>query len=223
MIGKMINGYKIVEHLGSGAFGNTYKVEKQGNQYALKLLKPEAINPEISSGGFKRFQREIRSLQKVNSNYVVKYIDDGVWIDNNIEHFYLIMEYVIGKDLDKFLKTEQKKFISDENLMRDIFAQIMNGLGDMHKIEIIHRDLKPANIFITNSQEIKLLDFGLVKMLDYSSITTKGKLVGTPFYMSPEIIQGKRPDYRSDLYSFGVMVYKIMSGVFPFSGENVYV
>lgn len=223
MIGEMINGYKIIDHLGSGAFGNTYKVEKQGNQYALKLLKPEAINPEISSGGFKRFQREIRSLQKVNSDYVVKYIDDGVWVDNNIEHFYLIMEYVIGKDLDKFLKTEQKKFISDENLMRDIFAQILNGLYDMHEIEIIHRDLKPSNIFITESQKIKLLDFGLVKMLDYSSITTKGKLVGTPFYMSPEIIQGKQPDYRSDLYSFGVMVYKIMTGEFPFSGENVYV
>lgn len=221
--GQLINEYKIIDSLGSGAFGNTYKVEKGGEIFALKILKPEAIHPEVSSGGYLRFKAEIKALQKVASDFVIKYFESGVWINNNIEHFYLVMEYVDGKDFDDFLKSNRSRFILDEALMRDIFSQVLVGLNDIHEKNVIHRDLKPANIFVTNENKVKILDFGLVKMLDYSSITTKGKLVGTPNYIPPELIEGKRPDYRSDLYSFGVMLYKILTDRFPFSGENVFV
>lgn len=219
----MVNEYMIINSLGSGAFGSTYKVEKSGEIFALKILKPEAIHPEVSSGGYLRFKAEIKALQKVTSEYVIKYFDNGVWINNNIEHFYLVMEYVEGKDFENFLKSSRSQFICDESLMRNIFSQVLVGLNDIHDKNVIHRDLKPANIFVTDENEIKILDFGLVKMLDYSSITTKGKLVGTPNYIPPEIIEGKRPDYRSDLYSFGVMLYKILTDRFPFCGENVFV
>lgn len=221
--GQMINEYKVIESLGSGAFGSTYKVEKDNRVFALKVLKPEAIHPEVSSGGYKRFKIEIKALQKVNSEYVIKYFDSGIWISNNIEHFYLVMEYVEGRDFENFLKSKRDEFITNEPLMRDIFSQILIGLNDIHSKDVIHRDLKPANIFITDENKIKILDFGLVKMLDYSSITTKGKLVGTPNYIPPEIIEGKRPDYRSDLYSMGVMLYRILTNQFPFKGENVFV
>jgi len=223
MLGKNINGYTVIDSIGSGAFGHTYKVQKDEKIYAMKILKPEAMSFEIQSEGFVRFQREIRALQKVKSDYVVEYYDSGEWIDKSVKHYYIIMEYIEGMDFDRYLKLHRTTFIKREDLMKDIFSQILKGLFDIHKVNIIHRDLKPANIYITIHSKVKLLDFGLVKMLDYSTITTKGKLVGTPLFMAPEMIEGKEIDYRSDLYSFGVLLYYIYTNKYPFTGENVFV
>ncbi len=223
MIGKIIDNYQILHQIGSGAFGHTYKVRKNDIIYAMKILKPEALGNEYQAGGFKRFNREIRSLQKVNSPYIVKYFDNGVWIDNEIEHYYIIMEYVSGNDFQKYLKKNKDTLINNEELLKIILGGILNGLSAIHKNNIIHRDLKPANIFICDNYQVKLLDFGLVKMLDYSSITTHGKLVGTPLFMSPKIIEGKQIDFRSDLYSFGVLLYYFFTGEYPFTGENIFV
>lgn len=223
MIGKEINGFQIIDSLGSGAFGHTYKVQKEGITYAMKILKPEAMSSEIQSEGFKRFQREIRSLQKVKSNFVVKYYDSGVWTDKSIDHYFIIMEFIQGMDFAKYLSLHRKSFVKDEAAMKNILSQILKGLFDIHSLNILHRDLKPANIYITDDAKVKLLDFGLVKMLDYSTVTTKGKIVGTPLFMSPEMIEGKVIDYRSDLYSFGVLLYYICTQEYPFQGENVFV
>ncbi|MBI5098108.1 MAG: serine/threonine protein kinase [Nitrospirae bacterium] len=223
MIGREINGFKIIDSLGSGAFGHTYKVQKGSEIYAMKILKPEAMSSEILSEGYKRFQREIRSLQKVQSDYVVEYYESGVWVDKAIDHYFIVMEFVEGMDFAQFLKLHRKTFIKDENMMQGILSQILQGLYDIHNLNIIHRDLKPANIYITDEDKVKLLDFGLVKMLDYSTVTTKGKIVGTPLFMSPEMIEGKTIDYRSDLYSFGVVLYFIFTQEYPFQGENVFV
>lgn len=146
MIGREINGFKIIDSLGSGAFGHTYKVQKGSAIYAMKILKPEAMSSEIQSQGFKRFQREIRSLQKVKSDYVVKYYESGVWIDKSIEHYFIVMEFVEGMDFAKYLKLHRKAFIKDESIMKIILSQILQGLFDIHNLNIIHRDLKPANI-----------------------------------------------------------------------------
>lgn len=223
MIGKVIDGFEIIDSLGSGAFGHTYKVQKDDAIYAMKILKPEAMSNEILSEGFKRFQREVRSLQKVTSDNVVKYYGSGVWTDKSIEHYFIIMEFIEGMDFARYLTQHRKSLIKDESAMKDILSQILKGLYDIHELNIIHRDLKPANIYITGDNKIKLLDFGLVKMLDYSTVTTKGKIVGTPLFMSPEMIEGKGIDYRSDLYSFGVLLYYIYTQEYPFQGENVFV
>ena len=223
MIGKVIDGFEIIDSLGSGAFGHTYKVQKEDVVYAMKILKPEAMSAEIQSEGYKRFQREVRSLQKVTSDNVVKYYSSGVWIDKTIEHYYIIMEFIKGMDFARYLTQHRKSLIKDESAMKGILSQILKGLYDIHELNIIHRDLKPANIYITDDKKIKLLDFGLVKMLDYSTVTTKGKIVGTPLFMSPEMIEGKGIDYRSDLYSFGVLLYYIYTQEYPFYGENVFV
>ncbi len=223
MIGLNINGYKITEAIGSGAFGHTYKAIKNDDIFAIKILKPEAMSDEIQSGGYKRFDREVRSLQKVKSEYVVKYYDSGVWLDKNIEHYYIVMELIEGMDFNKYLNNFREQLISNEVKMKEIFSGILEGLFAIHSQSIIHRDLKPANIFITKDDNVKLLDFGLVKMLDYSTITTRGKIVGTPLFMSPEIIEGKSIDFRSDLFSFGVLLYYIFTNEYPFSGENIFV
>lgn len=223
MIGREINGFKIIDSLGSGAFGHTYKIQRDNSIYAMKILKPEAMSSEIQSEGFKRFQREIRSLQKVKSDYVVKYYESGIWTDKSIEHYYIIMEFIEGMDFARYLKLHRISLIKDENKMKNLFSQILRGLYDIHNLNILHRDLKPANIYITDNDAVKLLDFGLVKMLDYSTVTTKGKIVGTPLFMSPEMIEGKEIDYRSDLYSFGVLLYFVCTEEYPFQGENVFV
>jgi len=223
MVGLNISGYRIIEAIGSGAFGHTYKASRNGKIHAVKILKPEAMSNEIQSGGYKRFYREIRSLQKVKSEFVVKYYDSGIWEDKGLEHYYIVMEFIEGMDFNRFLKNFRSQLLSDENQMKNIFSGILEGLFAIHSHSIIHRDLKPANIFITKDNQVKLLDFGLVKMLDYSTITTRGKIVGTPLFMSPEIIEGKTIDYRSDLFSFGVLLYYIFTKEFPFSGENIFV
>ncbi|GAH45506.1 unnamed protein product, partial [marine sediment metagenome] len=151
MIGKTIDGYKIIKAIGSGTFGHTFKAIKGNKIFAIKILKPEAMSNEIKSGGFKRFEREVRSLQKVNSEYVVKYINSGIWLDSEIEHYFIVMEYIDGVDFNKYLKKHRTEFIKNENLMKKIFSEILNGLYDMYKQKIIHRDLKPANIFITHN------------------------------------------------------------------------
>jgi serine/threonine protein kinase len=207
-IGDKIDGYAIIEDIGAGAFGRTYKAEKGGQFYAIKILKEDAIQSEID---FKRFQRECKALQKVDSTFVVKFHDQGVMLKNNIQNFYLVMEYLEGKNLAKVLSEGQL----DEVMIKDITNQILSGLLNLKKANIVHRDIKPENIFLTSQGRIKLLDFGLVKMLDYSSITLTGEAVGTLSYMPPEEIEGKAVDHRSDLYSLGVVLFHMLTGRYP--------
>ena len=141
MIGLNINGYKIIEAIGSGTFGHTYKAIKDDDVYAIKILKPEAISNEIQSGGYKRFNREVRSLQKVNSEYVVKYYDSGIWLDKDIEHYYIVMEFIEGMDFKKFLNNYRDKFLADEDQMKNVFSGILEGLYAIHNHFIIHNNI----------------------------------------------------------------------------------
>jgi len=210
-----INGYEIISAIGSGAFGRTYRVRKGGQVYAMKVLKPEAIRDDIDR---KRFQRECRALQKITSEHVVPYHDHGVFEQDGVETYYVVMGFVEGSDLQRRLRG--KTFPLPEAEIRAMLGQVLRGLADIHEQRIIHRDLKPANIFVTKDDAVKIVDFGLVKMIDYTTLTMTGAAVGTPLYMSPEEMQGKEIDHRSDLYSFGVLLYHLLTGTFPFTGDN---
>lgn len=212
---QIINGYEIISPLGSGAFGRTYRVRKSGKIYAMKVLKPEAIRDEIDR---KRFQRECRALQKITSEHVVPYRDHGVFEQDGVETYYIVMGFVEGTDLQRRLRGQS--FPLPEAEIRTVLGQVLKGLADIHKQRIIHRDLKPSNIFITKDGTVKILDFGLVKMIDYTTLTMDGAAVGTPLYMSPEEMQGKEIDHRSDLYSFGVLLYHLLTGTYPFTADN---
>ena len=211
----MFNGYEIISTIGSGAFGRTYRVRKGGNIYAMKVLKPEAVRDEIDR---KRFQRECRALQKITSDYVVPYYDHGVVEQDGADTYYIVMGFVEGSDLQRRLRG--RNFPLPEAEIRTVLSQVLKGLSDIHKQRIIHRDLKPSNIFITKDGAVKVLDFGLVKMIDYTTLTMTGAAVGTPLYMSPEEMQGKEIDHRSDLYSFGVLLYHLLTGTYPFTADN---
>jgi len=211
-----INGYEIQTSLGSGAFGRTYRVTKGGKVYAMKVLKPESIRTEVDR---KRFQRECRALQKITSDHVVAYHDHGTFDDDGRETYYIVMSFVEGTDFDRRLRGRSLPLAEAE--IRAVLGQVLAGLVDIHEHNIVHRDLKPANIFVAKDGAVKIVDFGLVKMIDYTTLTMTGEILGTPLYMSPEEMLDREVDHRSDLFSFGVLLYQLLTGHFPFPSGNI--
>jgi serine/threonine-protein kinase len=211
-----IDGYEIQASLGSGAFGRTYRVARGGEVYAMKVLKPEAIRTDVDR---RRFQRECRALQKIQSEHVVSYHDHGVFDDEGRETYYIVMSFIEGTDFDRWL--HGRNLPLPEAKIRAILRQVLAGLADIHAHNIVHRDLKPANIFIARDGVVKIVDFGLVKMIDYTTLTVTGEILGTPLYMSPEEMLDLEIDHRSDLFSFGVLLYHLLTGHFPFPSRNI--
>ena len=207
MIGRNINGYVIKEFKGSGSFGTVYSCEKNGVVYAIKIFSFSFVLTEFSKGNDNRITREITALKSVSHPNVVSYVDDGEFVDNGVKYLYVIMDYVDGQDLAHYIQTVN---ISTDAATA-IFKDIINGVDAIHAQHIVHRDLKPANIYITKTGQIKILDFGLSKLIDFTSITSTGAEIGSPLYMSPEQVQdGKNVDYRSDYYALGVIYYELL-------------
>lgn len=212
-----INGYQLGRLLGQGTFGETYEATKAGQQFALKLIREEAV---LQGWDAKRFEREVRALQKAVGPNVVKFIEAGEAAIGNETRLFVVLEYLDGQDLAKYFRSANNKL--DEAALKNILIQIVTGLKTIHSQNIIHRDLKPANAFVTNTGQIKLLDFGLVKMLDYTTLTTApGQPIGTPLYIAPEILRGDEVDIRADFYSLGVLMYHLVTeGQYPFVGRT---
>lgn len=210
-----IAGYQLGRLLGQGAYGETYKAEKNGELVALKLIKEEAIQQGFD---LRRFQREVRALQKVVGPNVVRLLDSGIGQSGNENRYYIALEYLEGRDLAKAFRA--LNFQLDEEIFKSILIQILDGLETVHEQHIVHRDLKPANVFLMDDSTVKLLDFGLVRMLDYTTLTSKpGQAIGTPLFIAPEILRAEAVDYRADFYSFGVLMYHLATnGKYPFSG-----
>lgn len=209
-----VNGYKTRPEwfIGKGSFGSVYKVEKNGAFYALKVFQSELLKTEYKS----RLDREMKALQKISHPNVVKFHDFGTFKENEFEYFYIVMDFVDGQPLTNFVGTVQ------EAKCIDIINSILDTLDIVHKEGIIHRDLKPANIIINQKGVPIILDFGLAKLIDYSSITQTGERVGTFFYMSPEqVTDSKNIDNRSDYFSIGVIFYQMLTGVLPYDATNL--
>lgn len=209
-----IAGYQLGRLLGKGTFGETYEAVKEGRKVALKVIKEEAV----LQGFFdvRRFQREVRSLQKARGTNVVEFIESGAGNLGNETRYFIALEYLEGQDLSKKFIASNYQFAETE--LKSILVQIVDGLETVHNENIVHRDLKPANVFLTDLGVIKLLDFGLVKMLDYTTLTTMpGRDIGTPLYIAPEILRGDAIDFRADFYSLGILIYHfITKGQYPF-------
>src|SRR6266545_1545047 len=213
----VIGGYDIGKLLGHGAYGETYEAVKSGERVALKLIKEEAMQQGYD---VRRFQREVRALEKAVGPHVVRFIDASVGQLGNETRYFVALEYLEGQDLARAFQASGNAFGEAE--LKRILAQILDGLKTVHDQNIVHRDLKPANVFITQSGEVKLLDFGLVKMLDYTTLTTMpGQPIGTPLYIAPEILRGDTVDYRADFYSLGVLIYHLVTrGSYPFTART---
>lgn len=222
LVGNSINGYTFKEALGSGNFGSVYKVSKDNKIYAAKVFSEMYILSEFKKEK-NRIVQEINILKNVNDRNLIKYIDDFYFQNEfGISIYVVIMEYFNGITLKDFLMIN-----TDLELLKTVFIEILNGVDALHNTKIkengiIHRDLKPDNILINENLEIKIIDYGLSKIIDFSSITTTGAFIGSPLYMSPEQLKdSKNIDYRSDIYSLGIILYEMFTQNIPYQAATV--
>jgi WD40 repeat protein len=204
----------MLQILGSGAFGTVFKSfdEKLHRIVAIKVLAPELA---ASGNARKRFLREARAAAAVRDEHVI-----GIHAVEEQPAPYLVMEYIEGQTLQQ--KLDKSGPLTVKEILR-IGYQTCVGLAAAHKQGLIHRDIKPANILLENSVErVKLSDFGLARLADDASLSQSGLIAGTPIYMSPEQADGQHVDQRSDLFSFGTVLYALCTGHSPFrAGSTV--
>lgn len=211
MTARKIGKYQILEMLGEGGMGVVYKAfdPLMEREVAIKVLLERAFDlPEIKE----RFYREARSAGRLSHENITIFHDLG---ETDGKPF-IVMEFLTGTDLRAIIKG--KTHLSLQNKL-DYARQICNGLGYSHSKDIIHRDIKPENIRVLDDGKIKIMDFGIAKPVT-STMTQTGTVMGTPFYMSPEQIKGIKVDHRSDIFSFGVVLYELITYQLPFPGDN---
>jgi serine/threonine protein kinase len=213
MIGKQILHYKILKKLGEGGMGVVYLAEdtKLKREVAIKFL-PKHI--AVNADEHKRFEIEAQAAAALNHPniahiYAIEEADDEMFI---------VMEYIEGQELRNVIGKHRNAPIPIDVII-NYATQIAKGLDAAHKKGIVHRDIKSANIMITSDDHVKIMDFGLAKVRGGTLVTKAGTTLGTAAYMSPEQARGDEADHRSDNWSFGVVLYEMLTGKIPFSGD----
>ena len=211
MIGRTIGKYRIVGQLGRGGAGVVYKAvdETLHRDVAVKTLNPDLANTEVMS----RFRAEATILARLNHPQIAT-IFELFRADGDL---LMVMEFVRGESLDKL--SERLGAISPERAAY-IIDLILSALEHAHRAGVVHRDVKPANVMVTDEGSVKIMDFGIARVLGAEQKTVDFRLMGTPAYMSPEQVLGEEVDGRSDLYSVGVLFYRLLSGALPFAADT---
>ena len=212
-IGQIVKDrYEILEILGEGGMAFVYKArDTQLERFvAIKTLKPNYVNQETF---VERFKREAKTAANLNHPNIVQIFDWGIE-----DEPYFVMEYIEGNTLTSIIAKNRTISLSD---ILFIGAQVSNGLHAAHQKGLVHRDIKPGNIMITPDGKVKVTDFGIVSLQnEESDITKTGSILGTASYISPEQAQGKPVSIESDLYSLGTVLYELIAGKPPFSGDT---
>jgi len=215
----VVDRYQVVDRVGIGGMGTVYKAIHtllDNRTVAIKMLHRElSQNPEVVN----RFFREARAASRVENEHIVEVIDFGVTREGDS---FLVMEYLEGPSLRDLLEDEGAMSLSGALASA---VQIAEGLYAAHRKGIIHRDLKPENVVLIRrdgKRFVKLLDFGIAKLTEQqdSKLTVAGMVVGTPTYMSPEQAGGETVDHRTDIYAMGTILYEMLTGQPPFTGDT---
>jgi serine/threonine-protein kinase len=212
--GQQLDRYKIVEQLGAGAYAKTYKAidTMTGETVVLKLADANLFADPAS---FNRYRREAEVAKRLDHPGVQRAVDSGAVRTEP----YLVLQYVDGEALRKRLRGKRPLPV---DVAIDWGRQLADTLAYLHSHGIVHRDLKPENVLVTPENRLVVNDFGTARLAGARRLTWKhlSEALGTPDYMSPEQVQGERGDARSDIYTWGVMMYEMLTGRVPFSGDN---
>jgi len=217
LVGQKIGCFEIVEIIGRGGMGVVYRARdtKLDRTVAIKSIPPELAGSSATRIRFRREAKLLASLNHPNIAVIHEIIEEE-------KSGYLILEYIPGETLAQRLAREPFELEEAFSISR----QIAEAVSAAHKKGVVHRDLKPGNIKITPEGRVKVLDFGLAKTYDRNSggsenaATHPGRVIGTPVYMSPEQARGKDTDHRTDIWSFGCIMYQMLTGRLPFEGET---
>ena len=214
MIGSVVGNYKIIDKIGEGGMGAVFKgvdlmLERE---VAIKMLRPElARQPNV----VERFRTEAVTLAKLNHPNVATLHS----FFRQADDFFMVMEFVRGETLDDVIRA-QGAMQCDQAI--ELFCMALEGIDHAHKMGIVHRDIKPANMMLTETGSIKVMDFGIARVLGTDRMTKAGHLIGTVEYMSPEQVRGEETDARSDIYSLGTLLYEMLTGRVPFNSTSEY-
>jgi len=211
MIGRTIGKYRIVGHVGRGGAGIVYRAidETLHREVAIKTLNPDLANTEV----MKRFRAEATILAKLNHPHIATIYE----LFRSENDLLMVMELVRGETLDRLaqrvgpMPAEAAAYLVDS---------MLSALEHAHREGVVHRDMKPANVMVTEGGGVKIMDFGIARVLGAEQMTIDGRLMGTPAYMPPEQVLGKEVDGRADLYSVGVVFYRLLTAALPFNAET---
>jgi tetratricopeptide (TPR) repeat protein len=204
--------YQIIEDLGQGGMGHVFKAldTRAGEKIAVKVLR---AGLKADGRTLERFSHELTAARRISHRNVCRMFDLG----EDGGRLYITMEFVPGEDLKSILK--MMGAMSPAQAV-GLAVQICDGLAEAHRLGVVHRDLKPANILVDKEGHARIMDFGIARSGRSRGITDTGTMVGTPDYMSPEQTEGREVDARSDLYSMGVMLFEMVTGLLPFEGDT---
>jgi eukaryotic-like serine/threonine-protein kinase len=211
MIGTTVGKYRVVEKLGRGGMGTVYKAvdETLDREVAIKVLNPELTDEAV----LKRFRAEAVTLARLNHPGIATIYE----LHQHGEELLMVMEFVRG---ETFHDLSDRLGPLGPPQAAHLCMQVLDALGHAHRAGVVHRDLKPANVMITESGTVKVMDFGIARVLGSERFTHGGYMMGTPAYMAPEQVLGREIDGRADLYSVGVVLYRLLSGRLPFDAET---
>ncbi|MDQ4121626.1 MAG: protein kinase [Acidobacteriota bacterium] len=212
MIGQVVGNYKIIRSLGEGGVGRVYQgIDTMlDREVAIKVLRPEVAR---QTSIVERFRSEAVTLAKLNHPNIATLYS----LLRQGDELFMVLEFVRGETLDQLLH-RRGALLEDDAI--PIFCQALDGINHAHELGIVHRDIKPGNMILTTNGILKVLDFGIARLLGTSRMTRTGNVIGTLEYMSPEQVRGQETDARSDIYGLGIMLYEMLTGRLPFESEN---
>lgn len=215
MIGQIVGNYKILQALGEGGVGMVYKgVDTMlDREVAIKVLRPELAS---QTSVVERFRSEAVTLAKLSHPNIATLFS----LFRHGTDLIMVMEFVRGESLETIVQ-RRGRLAAEETI--PFFCQALDGINHAHEVGIIHRDIKPSNMILTENGTLKVLDFGIARLLGSSRMTRVGNIIGTLEYMSPEQVRGEETDARSDIYALGMMLYELLTGRLPFESANEFV